>query len=570
MFFALYALLATRTVQGGDVSEFIRLGITPGGVAHPPGYPLYTLICKLFGVLPFGGAAFRVSLSSGLFAALGVSLLFLILLALEHRRSTALIAAIILGFSQPYWKVAGVAEVLSLHAFLVLLLVFLVAKPEMRSARRSLCLGVVGGLGLAHHHTIVFALPLCLAGLWRAWREQPTGTGSPPGVTDALKLLAISIGGVLLGLLPYAYLFVAGDNDWTWVRIDSASAFWDHFTRRQYGTFSLRGAGASAHTRWTYLGWSLMEQTRGLGYLGALLGAVGCVYGIRWARTRTLAIGLALTWTCSGLVFPLLFHIPLDAVGRSVIERFLVMPCAILCVFAGMGLHALWQHLSERRQRLFAVAGVACSLLLAPLHLDDASWRHRTLIERFVKDALSDAPDRAVIFGQGDHLLHSFQVVQHEAGSRWASRLYVDLHLLRTRHYYDWVKARWPGMPLPFHPRLTRISYLFRTRTKPARPICFVDTLPVLRRVPHYPRGTLLCLGSLTPERLHVLNMTRVDARGLPRRPDPRQEPWGSLVWPHYFRSLITVHNQLRAQRKHGRADYIARILERYGLTKRR
>ncbi|KAG8511763.1 Transmembrane protein 260 [Galemys pyrenaicus] len=46
-------------------------------VAHPPGYPLFTLVAKLAIILlPFGSVAYRVNLLCGLFGAVAASLLF--------------------------------------------------------------------------------------------------------------------------------------------------------------------------------------------------------------------------------------------------------------------------------------------------------------------------------------------------------------------------------------------------------------------------------------------------------------------------------------------------------------
>jgi hypothetical protein len=45
------------------------------GVAHPPGYPLYTLAGKIFILLvPFGNAAYRLNVMSAVFSALTAAL----------------------------------------------------------------------------------------------------------------------------------------------------------------------------------------------------------------------------------------------------------------------------------------------------------------------------------------------------------------------------------------------------------------------------------------------------------------------------------------------------------------
>ncbi|MCJ7548888.1 MAG: DUF2723 domain-containing protein, partial [Anaerolineae bacterium] len=67
-------------VGRADTFEFQVIG-PQLGIAHPSGYPLYTLICKLFSWLPFGSVAWRINLSSAVFAALAAGCLFLALVS---------------------------------------------------------------------------------------------------------------------------------------------------------------------------------------------------------------------------------------------------------------------------------------------------------------------------------------------------------------------------------------------------------------------------------------------------------------------------------------------------------
>ncbi|MBL6983191.1 MAG: DUF2723 domain-containing protein [Anaerolineales bacterium] len=63
---------ANRGADGGDL---ITAAAT-GGVAHPPGYPTYLTLARLFQMLPVGTVAFRTNILSmvcGLLAALVVA-----------------------------------------------------------------------------------------------------------------------------------------------------------------------------------------------------------------------------------------------------------------------------------------------------------------------------------------------------------------------------------------------------------------------------------------------------------------------------------------------------------------
>ena len=59
-------------VDSGELSA-VAAGL---GIAHPPGYPLFTLLGRLFTLLPFGTVAFRVGLLSAFTTALAALLLY--------------------------------------------------------------------------------------------------------------------------------------------------------------------------------------------------------------------------------------------------------------------------------------------------------------------------------------------------------------------------------------------------------------------------------------------------------------------------------------------------------------
>jgi len=54
--FLIYLRTLAPSVVGGDTGELITVAYKMG-VAHPPGYPLFTLLAKLFTFIPFGTIA---------------------------------------------------------------------------------------------------------------------------------------------------------------------------------------------------------------------------------------------------------------------------------------------------------------------------------------------------------------------------------------------------------------------------------------------------------------------------------------------------------------------------------
>lgn len=75
--FIVYLLTLAPTVYWGDSGELITVAYTLG-IAHPSGYPTYTLLGHLFTYIPFGSIAWRVNLMSAVFASLAVMLLYFV------------------------------------------------------------------------------------------------------------------------------------------------------------------------------------------------------------------------------------------------------------------------------------------------------------------------------------------------------------------------------------------------------------------------------------------------------------------------------------------------------------
>src|SRR5512144_2894353 len=111
----LYGMTAAPSVAGlfDDTLEF-QVVLPTLGIAHPSGYPLYTLLGKLATVLlPLRDPAGRANLFSAAAAAVGV--FYSLALRLVHHRGAAAVATVALAISPTWWSQATIAEVYALH-----------------------------------------------------------------------------------------------------------------------------------------------------------------------------------------------------------------------------------------------------------------------------------------------------------------------------------------------------------------------------------------------------------------------------------------------------------------------
>ena len=120
--FTVYLITTCPTIYLGDSGELTAAAFCLG-IPHNSGYPLYCLLGKLFCLIPLGNIGFRMNLMSCFFAAATVGLVCHFILKITSSILAAITGSLVLGFSPILWNQTICAEVYSLHAFFVALLI---------------------------------------------------------------------------------------------------------------------------------------------------------------------------------------------------------------------------------------------------------------------------------------------------------------------------------------------------------------------------------------------------------------------------------------------------------------
>lgn len=257
------------------------------GLAHQTGYPLYTLMGKLWTFIPWSNIAYRMNLFSAVFGALTVALVYLTVRQLSGRRWAALIGALSLAVCPAMWKWSTIAGVRSMSAFFPALVIWLAVKwqhahrqGETATSRRLFVATALGfGFGLAHHRTIVFLVPglliLILATDFRLllrWR-----------------LLTAAIAALLLPQLLYLYLPLRAKTG-----VPFAQFFvntWEDFWNLVLGSSEAAALLYPPPEGWlSRLALSGNEVLTQLGVVGVALAVIGLFW---WCKTN-LSLGAAL------------------------------------------------------------------------------------------------------------------------------------------------------------------------------------------------------------------------------------------------------------------------------------
>jgi len=178
-------------------SPMLQAEVSVLGVGHPTGYPTYMMLTHLFTYLPFGDPAYRTNLASAVYGATAVLVVYLAGLRLARRAVAAAAGALAFGLSGVFWSQATIAEVYTLEALLVALVIFvLLVWRDRREGRYLLLSAFLVGLALTNHLTSVLLVPAALVFVFLTDRRVFSRTG----------LMLKSLGFFLLGLLPLLYL----------------------------------------------------------------------------------------------------------------------------------------------------------------------------------------------------------------------------------------------------------------------------------------------------------------------------------------------------------------------------
>lgn len=469
----LYGLTLQRHIPGGDAPELVTAALT-GGVAHPPGYPLYSLLLRAV-VLP--SPAWAALCANGL-SAVCASLTGACMAALVASASKSawrgVSVALAYGVSQRVWTYATGAEVFALNQFLCVLTLWRAWHAfQSPSARNAALLGVTLGLALSNHHTALLAVGPAV--LWSAFRG------------NALKVLL----GALVGLTPYALLPLWSRNaaTMTWGDTGTWAGWFTHLLRREYGTFQLMDSAGSVAPGSTlrFEVTDVWNQTLGV---GAVLMAASLVWVLKGGRAfeRAVAAGLLV----HVVVFHALNNMPVDPpLLQGVLARFFLLPLMLGWLLVGVG-------------GIPVPSGVML-LLAAVMAVRSLPPPDSGAVETYGHELLRVMPRDALVLTEGDLITGSMRFMQASKHER-PDVLIVDQEELSRAWGVAVHQRALPAVVFPaprFHPREANAFSLLQLvmANLPQRPVVMCggwkpgdDSVEVLSS---WPRG--LCTQVFRP-----------------------------------------------------------------------
>ncbi len=462
--FIIYLFTLAPSVVEIDAGELTTVQVTLG-IAHPTGYPLFTMLGHLFSLIqfPFSKiyqmnilAAFWCSIGAGLFSYTSKKVLDNLdsfknnnkqLNAKTQARKkkekqnkpepdvkreipeikkyiTSILGGLLLAFDKTYWMLSTSVEVYSLQIFLFILVIFfslrafiLTDSPGKLSLKNG-WLWVAFSLGLAfsNHMTTLFLLP----GLAYLYFNKYKFTGKSFAGIGMMLLVFIP---VLTAIYLYLPIRAAQNPVLDWGDPTSLSRFFRHIEANQYRVWLFSSIQSAEH-QLNYFLTNLPDEFKVSLFI--------CLVGLFTAfiRAKKLFIFLLITF-----LFTVLYSINYNIKD---IDSYFVLSYISLGFFGLFGIVQIFSLLKVQKLNYLIPAGLIIIFIgvQTSLNFNQVNQSDVYTFRDYTKAVLNSCDKNAVLMSyEWDYLVspsYYFQYVEHYRPDVTV----IDKELLRRSWYY--------------------------------------------------------------------------------------------------------------------------------------
>jgi len=426
------------------------------GIAHPTGYPLFTMIGYLWSLLPFPSSpVYQANLLAALFTA--GSILFFIKSArlildssetvrlsagkqkkkknketeiktaprVELKNSAAVFAGLLLAFSVTYWKQSASVEVYSLHLLLLNGIIFFLLKAFLNESELKtwLVFAVALALGFTNHMTTLLILP-GTAFLYFT-KEKFSG--------KSFKQIGLMLAAFFPALaLIYAYLPLRASQSplLNWGNPVNFENFFRHVSGKQYRVWLFSSSDAAKK--------HLADFFQNLPGEFAYLGLIPILIGLWFFSKRNKKLFYFLLINFFATVF---YSINYDIHD---LDTYFLLAFVSLSFFSAGGFVFLIDSFSNRN--ISFTAAVVLLAVVLTINFPKADKSEAYIFEDYTKTILSSVPQNAVILSyQWDYWVSPSYYFRFVEKFRPDVRV-VDKELLRRSWYYPQLETEYPGI----------------------------------------------------------------------------------------------------------------------------
>jgi tetratricopeptide (TPR) repeat protein len=355
----IYLLTVCPTIYVGDSGEIISAAYHLG-IPHPPGYPLYMIITKIFMSLPLSNIAYRGNIVAGFFGSISIIILFIFLKKIgslylsTYERIYNLVAffiSISLAFSETFWAqcVQAKGGIYTLNAFFLILILLLII---LRS--NIALIAIICGLSLTNHNTMV---PLVF--LFFIFILYQTFLLNKKDLLRVSLIFFILV--ALVSSFIYLYLPIRSLSNppMDWGNPETISNALHHIFRGQYGTISehKRSIGLFCKQLTSYIKLLFSQFT-----IIPLLFVPFGVFAF-YKSLKHYMILLILIFLSTSLGFIILTNFSINTLSLYLIKVFYIPSYIVILIFAFFGILYLLSFIPQKIQSISSFLLVILPLL---------------------------------------------------------------------------------------------------------------------------------------------------------------------------------------------------------------
>ena len=226
--FISYIAALSPTITSDDSGELSGVTATLG-IAHSPGYPIYSLAGKIVQtIFPLGNRAYRANILSALASAAGAGAAVSFFFNISGSLVASLFCALALGSAPLVYNTATETEVYGISLFILMLVLSVITSQRITPTEKGCLAFYLMGLAFVSHYISALWLPAVIWKMWQTNRKEKRNTAG-----EWIRYTAFA----LVGLSPVIFIFLRaqGAPIYSWEDPQTLKRFWQVISRARYG-----------------------------------------------------------------------------------------------------------------------------------------------------------------------------------------------------------------------------------------------------------------------------------------------------------------------------------------------
>lgn len=480
--FIFYMLTIAPSVIQIDTGELAAVQCTLG-IAHPTGYPIFTIFGYLFSLIPLPfSKIFQLNLLAALYCAAAVSIFSLtVKLVLDNLAAfqfikqskekskrkkkdsikniqsdnsskfeftetykiiSAVFSGLFLALSKTFWFQSTSVEVYSLHLLLIAIIIltlikaFILSDSEKTISKYWLVFSVALAFGFSNHMTTLLIIP-GVAYLYFA----KNGFNSK-SIKQILIMLLIFFP---ILILVYSYLPIRASQYpfMNWGNPDEWERIIRHISGQQYQVWLFSSTEAAAK-QFNYFVGNLPKEF----LLSLVLSVAGLVVSFIYLRKFFI---FNLIVFLSAVLYSINYDI-------NDIDSYFLLAYISLAFFAAFGIIKLLSFAVTHKMQIILPVSILVLLLGIQFYsnYDEVNQRNNFIYEDYTKSLLTTLPKNSIVFSyQWDYFISAsyyFQLVEDYR----KDIIVIDKELLRRSWYYNQLSTNHPNLLTGIKPEVDK------------------------------------------------------------------------------------------------------------------